>query len=162
MKKFICLIILVASLRFSEGVFDLREYDQCSSEFTGDNGVCMEASKCAEFKTHRNKLKICSFRDKIPIVCCSAVDVRDLVKSGDIPVKRISAISKILDTCLKSQFRGHLKITCYIWWSREICYLVICDSLIQKLKFCDKGDVRVGLKFWFFFYGRPLFIRSCS
>ena len=96
MRSFTCLTIFILSLRFSESVFDLIENDQCSSEFTGDNGVCVEASNCEEFKTHRNKLKICSFRDKIPLVCCPAVDAWDLGKSGEISRNRISARSKII------------------------------------------------------------------
>lgn len=97
MKSFICITIFILSLSFAQSVFDLIENDQCSSKFTGDNGVCVEANKCKEFKTQRNNLKICSFRGKIPLVCCPATDVSDLVKSGDFSVKRISARSKFVD-----------------------------------------------------------------
>lgn len=107
MRSFICVTIFIIFLSFAQSVFDLTENDQCSSEFTGDNGVCVEGNKCKEFKTHRDNLKICSFRGKIPLVCCPTIDGRDLVKSGDISVKRISARSKFVDmTVLRFSYRS--------------------------------------------------------
>jgi len=106
MKSFICVTIFIISLSFAQSVFDLIENEPCSSEFTGDNGVCVEGNKCKEFKTQRNNLKICSFHGKIPLVCCPAIDGSDLVKIGDISVKRISARSKFEDmTVVRLSYR---------------------------------------------------------
>ncbi|XP_070507432.1 serine protease snake-like [Chironomus tepperi] len=112
MRCFISATILVLSLSYTQCVFDLIEHDQCSSDFTGDSGVCVLASSCDEFKTQRNKLKICSFRGKIPLVCCPE---NNLVKIGDISIKRISArkcdeyiqlVSNISFTRVKKSLNG--------------------------------------------------------
>ncbi|XP_070507431.1 serine protease snake-like [Chironomus tepperi] len=88
MRSFTFVTILVLSVNYTKCVYDLKEYDRCSSDFTGDSGICVLASSCNEFKTQRNKLKICAFNGKIPLVCCPTTNV---LKIGDISIKRISA-----------------------------------------------------------------------
>lgn len=73
--------------------FELRENENCTPHVAGVNGTCLDARKCESFQTDKNKMKICSFNGKIPIVCCP-VRVATPVKVGSTPVKRISARSK--------------------------------------------------------------------
>ena len=70
MKKIIALSCFVIYLKFIECGFDLKANERCSTH-TGQNGICKDARDCEEFQTERNKMVICSFQGRIPIVCCT-------------------------------------------------------------------------------------------
>lgn len=78
------------SVSFCFQVFDKDINSRCSSEFTGDDGICLEAKDCAVFQKSRNQLKICSFNGRIPIVCCTKQP-----NFNDEKQKRISAQSNV-------------------------------------------------------------------
>lgn len=50
--------------------FDLQLDDQCRSEYLDTDGICVLPEKCEHFAEHKNELKICSFKGRIPVVCC--------------------------------------------------------------------------------------------
>lgn len=88
--KILFLLSFVLTLTFAFEAFDKEINSQCSSNFTGDNGICLEAKDCPDFQKFKKQLKICSFIRRVPIVCCP----RQLkFREGQ---KRISAISKFL------------------------------------------------------------------
>lgn len=64
------LLLLIFVLNSATHGFEKEINSQCSSSFTGDDGICMEGKDCPTFKIHRNVLNICSFNGRIPIVCC--------------------------------------------------------------------------------------------
>jgi hypothetical protein len=64
------ILSFVFHLNSAFDVFDKEINSTCSSEFTGENGVCLEAKDCPAFRKSRNQLKICSFKHRVPIVCC--------------------------------------------------------------------------------------------
>ena len=94
MNKLNILTSLILYLNFASGYFDLRENDICPSHETSEGGICMDARKCEAFSADRNHLGICSFKGRIPIVCCPGHQLSD-VKIGNIDDKRISALSKL-------------------------------------------------------------------
>ena len=92
MKRFITIILFISLLNIATALLDLSENASCPSHVSGQDGICLQASKCEAFKTERNKLGICSFNGRIPIVCCPK---QQGTKTADIKVRRISAISKL-------------------------------------------------------------------
>lgn len=89
MKELVFYSAFFTLVSVSLGSFYDRELNsECSSELKGSNGVCVEAKDCPEFKTLKNKLKICSFQHRVPIVCCPRLSS---IRDGQ---KRMSAISK--------------------------------------------------------------------
>jgi hypothetical protein len=92
MNLLISFISLIYFLNFSSAFLDLSENASCPSHVSVQKGICVEASRCEAFKTDRNKLGICSFNGRIPIVCCPENSRPKIV---DIHIKRISAISKL-------------------------------------------------------------------
>ncbi|KAG5671089.1 hypothetical protein PVAND_001303 [Polypedilum vanderplanki] len=67
------LFLILPQIVLINCAFNKLENDKCSSDFTGNNGVCVEAKNCPAFKTNRNQLTICSFKNRIPIICCPEV-----------------------------------------------------------------------------------------
>jgi hypothetical protein len=98
----IYLALIVQQLVLISCAFNKFENDECTSAFTGDGGVCVEAKYCPEFKTNRNQLAICSFKRKVPIVCCPSLSVGVKNGGGGEIKRRISAESKpiVIISCL--------------------------------------------------------------
>lgn len=57
--------------------FELAENDRCFSNFMNTEGICSDPRKCEHFKLHKHKLSICSFNQRIPIVCCPSSGVKE-------------------------------------------------------------------------------------
>ena len=86
--KFLIIFLFILKLSAAFINFDRELNSQCKSSFTGADGVCLEAKNCPSFKSNRNDLKICSFKGRVPIVCCpQSLSFRD-------EKARISARSK--------------------------------------------------------------------
>ncbi|XP_070503674.1 serine protease snake-like isoform X2 [Chironomus tepperi] len=90
MKRFIIIITFISFLNFTTALFGLSENTICPSHVSGD-AICLEASKCEAFKTERNKLGICSFNGRIPIVCCPKQQ-QSGENNGNSKLRRISDI----------------------------------------------------------------------
>lgn len=78
---------------FVSGAFELAESQKCDSHISGHGGICLEPKNCEAFKTDRDKLKICSFKHKTPIICCPN-KIENIPKVGNAGGKRKSAYSK--------------------------------------------------------------------
>lgn len=87
------LITFALFLYFTSGAFDLRVNEDCSSHLNDQEGICMDAKNCIEYKTKRNMLYICSFKGRVPIVCCPKQKL-SVLNTRDVNKKRISAKSK--------------------------------------------------------------------
>ena len=85
---------LFLPLNDSRGPYTLSENSNCYVNFNGQQGICLEASKCGAFRTHREYLRICSYRQGIPIVCCPSKQPIHQ-RNYDFQSKRISARSTI-------------------------------------------------------------------
>lgn len=68
--KVLIIFAIIFNISIAFRVFDLEVSSQCNSAFTGVNGTCLEAKDCPEFITNREDLRICSFKQRVPIVCC--------------------------------------------------------------------------------------------
>jgi hypothetical protein len=62
-----CLIFTVSRV---SSMYELGLNDACISSITNAEGVCKDPRQCDQFKANRAKINICSFKEKIPIVCC--------------------------------------------------------------------------------------------
>lgn len=94
MKTLVTLISFLSILNFGAALFDLPENTNCPSHVSGQDGICLQATKCEAFKTERNKLGICSFNGRIPIVCCPKQQLSSM-KVLDMEKRRISSLSKL-------------------------------------------------------------------
>lgn len=81
--------ILILNFAISGSSFVLEADEKCVSTLTNSEGLCVEPLECELFPARKFNLNICSFMQKLPIICCpiSSVKTSDLVKSK-------SAISK--------------------------------------------------------------------
>lgn len=104
MKKIIALSCFVIYLNFVECVFDLRANERCSTH-TGQDGICKDARNCEAFLTERNKMIICSFQGRIPIVCCPLKSSVGTVINTPAPTKapatQPTTISTTVSTTVK-------------------------------------------------------------
>ncbi|KAL7026028.1 hypothetical protein ACKWTF_013750 [Chironomus riparius] len=69
MKKILASICFVICLNFVYSYYDLRVNERCNAH-TGQQGICKDARNCGSFQADRNRILICSFQGRIPIVCC--------------------------------------------------------------------------------------------
>lgn len=67
--KFLIVFVLILKLSEAFITFDRELNSQCKSSTTAD-GICVEAKNCPSFKSNPRGLKICSFKGRVPIVCC--------------------------------------------------------------------------------------------
>lgn len=63
-------VVLIFQFGTAFTAYDRELNSQCKSSFTGADGVCLEAKDCPSFRSNHKELKICSFKGRVPIVCC--------------------------------------------------------------------------------------------
>lgn len=76
----------------------LNEGSFCKRSIDGRSGYCILAYKCLhivrEFRKHGTKIDVCTYSNKIPVICCP-LEEKD-ISLKPIVKRRISAISMFL------------------------------------------------------------------